>query len=208
MKESDADKRKYKADCTGCRISQRKNKNVKERGGIIELDGNWILNHYGSGEGFLGWLSLQPKDHILSLTDLSKNQVKSFISNIQNIDKGLRKFWSKNFKKDPIELVYMVYFFESLFEKGPDSYHLHMHLIPRPKSFRKLKIFSDVKCNTKSGNVIVEKITTEPIGWRIYLASKCSNFPPKYRVPKDKVGNNRAKKLMEFLRKTLPKNDC
>lgn len=190
--------------CMGCIISQGKNDNINKRGGIIKLDGDWILNHYGGGEGFLGWLSLQPNDHIVNLSDLSANQLKSFMPNIQNIDKVLRKFWSKNFKKDPIDMVYLVYFFESLFEKQPGSSHLHMHLIPRPKSFKKLKIFTDIACNTKLGNVIIEKTSTEPIGWRIYLASKCTDFPPEYKVPKNKEGDKKAQNLMDFLRSTLP----
>ena len=49
---------------------------MNERGGIIELDRDWTLNHYGGSEGFLGWVVLQPKYHRLDFADLTHQEVR------------------------------------------------------------------------------------------------------------------------------------
>jgi hypothetical protein len=41
----------YKDCCKGCDISREIDKRT---GGIIELEGDWILNHYAGPEGFFG----------------------------------------------------------------------------------------------------------------------------------------------------------
>jgi diadenosine tetraphosphate (Ap4A) HIT family hydrolase len=193
--------------CFGCMISNGQEKNVKKRGGIIKLKGDWILNHYGSSESFLGWLTLQPKNHLTYLSELSKYQASSLVTNIQNIDKALHDYWGKYFGTNELLLIYTVFLFESFLEKELGTCHLHLHLIPRTRSLDELKIFNDVTCNTKTGNMIIEKLTTTPTGWRIYLASKHPDFPSKYKVPSNKRGNKKASDLMKFLRKHLSTTD-
>jgi len=53
--------------------------------------------------------------------------------NIKQVDKALDNYWKEKFPHDPIERVYIVYFFESAFGKQPEEWHLHIHLIPRTK---------------------------------------------------------------------------
>ena len=117
--------------CAGCDISQGVHVDVNQRGGIVELDGNWILNHYGGSEGFLGWMALQPRFHRMELADLTPEEAAALGSNIQKVEAALRQYWLKNFPSDPIQRMYVVYFFESIFDPKPDKYHLHLHLIPR-----------------------------------------------------------------------------
>lgn len=123
----------YEERCKGCQLSQGLR---HPRGNIIvELDGDWILNHYGGNEGFLGWMALQPKLHRMDLTDLTPDEMKALGGNIQRVERALRSYWSFRFESDPIQRVYVVYFFESFFNSPPTEYHLHIHLIPVQKGW-------------------------------------------------------------------------
>jgi len=87
-----------------------------------------MLNHYSGAEGFLGWLAMQPIAHRLAMGKLSDKEAGALGPNIKRIEKALLKAWSKTFPKDPIQKLYVAYFFES------SGYHLHIHLIPRTRN--------------------------------------------------------------------------
>lgn len=189
---------RYKADCKGCGISKRRQKALKHLPCqiVIDLDGNWTLNHYGGDEDFLGWLALQPRYHRMELKDLRPNEAAALGGNIQDIDIALRSYWSTAFPKDPIERVYVVYFFEGVFDRPkPQPYHLHIHLIPRTKKFAHA-------LRTEDGSTIN--------AWDIYTLRKGKPaegmkapfmFPSKYQVKKkdDQNANNLMTYLSGFL---------
>lgn len=184
------DAEEYKDDCKGCKISR----GIEEpTGGIIKLDGNWIINHYGGDEGFLGWIALQSRFHRMELTDLSANEAKALGSNIQNIDVALRQYWSIHFQSDPIRRVYVVYFFESAFEESSDKYHLHIHLIPRTERFRPLSIRIE-----KTHGIEKVEDNVRLIAWNIHQLSKHQNFPQEYRI-----GRENVEALMTYLKAYL-----
>jgi diadenosine tetraphosphate (Ap4A) HIT family hydrolase len=124
----------YADPCSGCEISQGL-KSVP--GGVIKLPGDWVVNHYGGAEGFLGWLALQPRFHRMALSELTDRELQNLGPNIRSLDRGLSQYWRLRYPSDPVERVYVVYFFESEFESPPMArpYHLHIHIIPRFKSF-------------------------------------------------------------------------
>jgi diadenosine tetraphosphate (Ap4A) HIT family hydrolase len=182
----------YHEDCKGCKISRK----IREpRGGIIELDGNWILNHYSGGEGFLGWVILQPRYHRMELSELNTDEANELGKNIRNIDLALRQYWAIKFTKDPIRRVYVVYFFESAFEKSSDKYHLHIHLIPRTEKFRSL---STHVSKTKG---ISKEECVPLIAWNIHQLSEHQDFPPDYRTkPENEANTREVEALMTYLR--------
>lgn len=184
----------YKDSCKGCEISQRKGKRLKQWGGVITLDGGWLLNHGKGTEVFLGWVALQPKKHRESWAALSQKEAMTLGRNIRKIENGLREYWDKNFKKDPIERLYVVCFYES-------SSHLHIHIIPRPKSFERLIVCTDAR----SQNSEIENSTEEAWAWKTYLTSKCPAFPAAYKIHPETQGRQKAKKLMAHLRSYLKK---
>lgn len=126
----------YHKECKGCNISQGFDSEVDKRGGTIYLANEWLLNHYGAPEGFLGWMILQPRFHRMDLADLTTDEAVSMGKNIQRIDVALRQYWSITFPSDPIQRVYITYFHESVFgnvasNQLSQEWHLHIHLIPR-----------------------------------------------------------------------------
>ncbi|MFC1767939.1 hypothetical protein ACFLZ2_05310 [Candidatus Margulisiibacteriota bacterium] len=134
----------------------------KPVGDKISLKGGWELNHYQGEEGFLGWVALQVKrscSEVKDLADLRENELKALGPNIKDIDDKLRSYWKKNkaFRHDPIERVYVVYFFESGLEPN-NKHNLHIHLIPRPVSLQLMH------------------------GWKIYDATKQPEFPKRYKI--------------------------
>ena len=170
--------REYQKGCKGCAISQG---SEEPSGGTVHLEGGWLLNHYQGSEAFLGWLAMQPKLHAMELSDLNEAELKSLGPNTTLIDKALRAYWVEHHKEDPIERVYVVYFFESAHEWPPSKYHLHVHLIARPQSLRGLQ---------SNG----ESLT----GWRLCDVKKHSSFPLRYRPTQHSVSN-----LMDALRQSL-----
>jgi len=148
----------------GCDISREFEKKL---GGIVELDGGWIVNHYAGPEGFLGWLALQPRYHKKDFASLEKNETEALGRNIQNIDMALRQYWSIRFPEDPIEKVYLVYFHES------EEYHLHIHIISRSRK-------------------LGQDNPSEKAAWKICTLAPCwNNFPEEYRLrAKETKGND------------------
>ncbi len=179
----------YEEDCKGCIRSQGTEDENKLWGGIVKLNGDWILNHYMGEEGFLGWMILQPRCHRMKLADLKSNELSSLGENIQKIDIALGNYWKKYF--EPLERVYVVYFFESVYAKPePEKFHMHIHLISRPKSFDKL---------LREYNVSNSIESSSPNAWRIPTLTKYKDmFPEKYIKNKEKVTN-----LMSYLKDIL-----
>jgi len=179
----------YKSCCRGCKISQ----GIEElTGGIIELDGNWILNHYSSEEGFLGWMALQPRFHRMELKDLTADETRALGGNIQNIDIALRQYWAIRFRDDLIQRVYLVYFFEST------GYHLHIHLVPRTKKFYELEAEGcSVLKEKKDCPLLFAPLNKYKfIAWNICRINKHKKFPQRYQTKK---GNKKSEKEVEAL---------
>jgi len=184
-------KKQHVDDCKGCNISQRCEEELEDLPSriVIDLPGDWTLNHYGSSEGFLGWLALQPRYHRMEIKDLSPNEAAALGGNIQDIDIALRQYWSIHIPEDPIERVYVVYFFESVFDEPKrELYHLHIHLIPRTKKF------ADSLRLTK-------KDVSEIVGWNIHTLQAMKGelaIPSKYQVKGEGMQQN-AENLMTYL---------
>jgi hypothetical protein len=53
-----------KDSCRGCNIAEPQYRPV---GDVIKVGKYWLLNQYWGGEGFLGWLALQPREHRMQL---------------------------------------------------------------------------------------------------------------------------------------------
>jgi diadenosine tetraphosphate (Ap4A) HIT family hydrolase len=175
----------YKADCKGCQLSRGDIK-PDVGGEIINLEGDWTLNHYGGSEGFLGWMALQPRYHRIELSELSGDEVQALGGNIQKIDLALRQYWALKFEDDLIERVYVVYFAESTVNPGA-TWHQHIHLIPRPRSLGQL-----LRGYSKDKSVEA---------WRTPKLRPCEkNFPKRYLVGKG-CPNERA--LMTYLKEQL-----
>jgi hypothetical protein len=173
--------RNFEAGCHGCKRSQNLDGCL---GGIIEFQGDWILNHYQDQQSFLGWLALQPKYHRMDFCELTPIEASSLGINIKNIQIALREYWETYFLRDPIKRIYIVYFFESEFDlPKPTDFHLHIHLIPRTEEMDRL-----LREQVKDGSTIN--------AWKIHCINR-SGQPP-YPIDRVTVGN-----LMNFLRDKL-----
>jgi hypothetical protein len=89
------DKKEYEEDCERCDISQR---SILLPGGIIELQGDWILTQYNEKESFLGWMVLQPRYHRRELTDLMKDEGDFFVKSIQGLTRPCASIGPPNFR--------------------------------------------------------------------------------------------------------------
>ncbi len=186
--------------CKGCAISREDCSEelvvrIGHHGGILRV-GKWVLHHYtprDPNEGFLGWLTLQPYEHREKLSHLSDRERESdgeqeeFGGILAAIEEALDAYWKKEFLKDPLEHVYVAYFQES-------SKHFHVHIVPRPKSFKDLHVC--IKACSKFEEI--KKTAEEPIGWYIHLASSCPGFPDRYRR-----NEQNTKRLMDYLKAKL-----
>ena len=175
--------KEYKDSCKGCDISR---KIEKKPGEIIDLEGDWILNHYAGDEGFLGWMALQPRFHRMKFTVLNDDEARALGINIQNINMALCKYWSVHFPNDPIEKLYVIYFHES------EEYHMHIHLIPRTKE-------------------LGGEDPTAYMAWKTSERTNTEPFPPEYRVKDPKGGwieDQKVEALMSYFRETLSKSSA
>jgi hypothetical protein len=126
-------KKEYKDGCEGCDISRG---SILLPGGVIELQGDWIVNHYDGQEGFLGWMVLQPRYHRMELSDLTKDEIDLLGKNFQDVDRALHQYWSVKFPDDPIERIYVASISESkeLHDNVQDIvYSYNGHDIVNPK---------------------------------------------------------------------------
>lgn len=180
----------YDDTCSGCEISQ----GVRPVAGkVAALPGDWTVNQYGGGEGYLGWLALQPRYHRTRLTDLAPGEVTALGSNLQALDRVLTQYWTLQFPDDPIDRVYVAYFYESAFEDPPEPkpYHLHIHVIPR---FRSL---------ARPGALRIKKGTqTWNDAWQVPHLAERMMIPEPY-ARHSPMWENRATTLMDYLRHEL-----
>lgn len=136
-------------DCKGCEVAQ----GYGTVGVVVTLPGGWTLNHYSGREGYLGWLALQPCEHVTTFADLNEGELRALGPNIHKIENVLSGYWRRVFR-DRIERLYIVYFYE-----GCGPYHLHMHLIPR---------FASLDDETLQA-------------WNAPRATRCARFPAQYQ---------------------------
>jgi len=171
--------------CQGCAISQG---HSRTPGGIVvPLENDWIVSHYGGGEGFLGWLALSTRYHRMEIPELTHQEAAALGPNIQRVDNALKAYWSKEFEFDPIERMYTLYLMEGTFDTPyPSPYHLHIHIIPRPR-----KLGALLREDMMFGGTTIN-------AWKIPFLYKRHDFPSEYRRTEDT-----ARKLMEFLREHI-----
>lgn len=171
MSEKD---QRYDLKCKGCDISRGKGKPPV---GKSIKQGDWILNHYGGEEGYLGWLALQPNRHVMAFSDLSDKELEQFGLIIAKVDRALSDYWKRTFPGDAVKRLYINYFFEA-----DDGYHLHLRLIPRFATMDK-----------RLG------------AWNVPDATKSALFPPQYRrqYPDDPVFRAKVFHLMDDLQAQL-----
>jgi hypothetical protein len=84
----------YDQHCAGCQRAQGLH---SIPGGVIGLPGDWSVSHYAGGEGFLGWLALQPRFHRDRLQDLTKEELLALGPNLRALDFGLTEYWKLQF---------------------------------------------------------------------------------------------------------------
>ena len=182
------DSSQYDAKCLGCDRSQGFDDTP---GGIVKLAGDWVVNQYCGEEGFLGWLALQPRYHRMALSQLTLEEAQTLGPNIKALDAALCGYWSHDFPDDPIDRVYVVYFFESEFTepRKEKDFHLHVHLIPRFRSLA--RALSRTKDNVTWND-----------GWRIPCLKDNGAIPEPYQL---KAENRviRATSVMNYIR-----NEC
>ena len=107
------------------------------------------------------------------------------------IDTLLTEYWQENFKNDPVERVYVVYVFESVFDEPPSKFHLHIHLIPRFMSLDPLLR----ECPQRRTD---PRYPSTINAWTIPFITSREQFPRQYRTEQAHV-----KALMRWLRSRL-----
>ena len=160
--------------CTGCKYSRGRDEEGKKVQ-VVHLRGGWCVNHYRGGEGYLGWLALQPREHRCSIAKLTSKERTSLGQNIWDLDRAIAKYWARQFQ-ERIARLYFVYFFESA---RTHPFHLHVHLIPR-----------------------FERMEGRLRAWSAPRATLHATFPDRYRPTHASFEQEKAS-LMEFLRKEL-----
>jgi len=179
----------YDQHCAGCQRAQGLH---SIPGAVIGLPGDWSVSHYAGGEGFLGWLALQPRFHRDRLQDLTKAELLALGPNLRALDFGLTEYWKLQFPDDLFQRVYVVYFFEAAFETPPpkEQFHLHIHVIARSGT-----IGEQLKC-TRGGASWVD-------GWQTPQLTPCGKVPERYSK-ESPMWAQRVSQLMEYLRHELP----
>ena len=155
---------------------------------LIPLKGDWILNHYGGNDTYLGRLALATKCHIEDWKDLD-TQLEPLGKNIKIINECLYNYWednSKEFKGDKIEQIYTVYLNEEPYKNGhyteselKERLHVHLHILPRTIKMRE--------------NLYNPK---QDLGWHLKDYVCC--FPEYYQL-RDEKNYLEAKRLMDYL---------
>lgn len=180
--------KKFNECCNSCKLSR--GQDPKNRI-IINLQGDWILNHYNGSEGFLGWLALQPRYHYMGIAELGDDETNTIGNNFANIIKCLKNYKEGVFSNHEIERVYVIFFGEGCFDRPkPSCYHMHFHIIPR------LKCFDDFLREYDSLN------NSSINAWNIYKLSSLEIFRKKFKEfigrPEDEI-----RRLMMYMEKCL-----
>jgi diadenosine tetraphosphate (Ap4A) HIT family hydrolase len=176
---------RYDPNCAGCHTSQDRR---PIPGGVVSLPGDWIVNQYCGGEGWLGWLALQPRFHRESIQEVTTQELAALGRNIQSLDAALTAYWTLQFPSDAVPRIYLVYFFESAFEEPEpkERFHLHMHVIPRFAS-----LADALRCR--------EGEATWVDGWRTPRLARENKVPEPY-AKTSPMWNARVTSLMDYLR--------
>lgn len=176
-------------ECECCKILRGGGCVYQAKEYIVELEGGWVLNHRGVGKKtYLGCLILQPKSHRVDFGDLSMKEATILGINIQRINHSLRQYWGQNYRDDPVERVYVVYFNETPFDKKVldtkrlEASHVHLHMLVRTK---------------KMGGGDPSNI----VGWKILDEDTIKSYPPAYQCLKE--DDDRVKQLMSYLKESL-----
>jgi diadenosine tetraphosphate (Ap4A) HIT family hydrolase len=123
--------------CKGCQIGENTElgKSCVPLGKVIGLEGGWVLTHSGEKErNYLGHLILQPKAHRMDMDELTDDESNYLGLHIRSITKALKDYWKSTFPLDTLERVYVIYFWETAFQKTfQGEWHLHIHLFPRTR---------------------------------------------------------------------------
>lgn len=142
--------------CISCQYARGR---TTPLGGVVNMDA-WALTHYAGPEGYLGWLAAFPQRHVTTWSDLRSSELGKVGALVRMAEAGLRRYFHR-VHADPLERVYLVYFYESAFE--PDcAYHMHCHLIPRTQT-----------------------MPLEGRGWGAPRAATLPAFPPRYAPSSD-----------------------
>ena len=129
----------------------------------------------------------------MALSELTPSEAAAMGPNVQVLDEILTRYWTLEFPSDPVERVYVVYFFESEFTrpKPKELWHLHIHVIPRPHDLAEDGLLRV----TKNG-------ATWSDGWRLPHITDKDAFPKRYRLTPDNCVA-RSSKLMDYIRHEL-----
>lgn len=177
--------------CICCKIANGCGEGYQEI--AVELEGGWVLNHFGGGETYLGQLVLGTKCHRPDWGDISLKEATTLGINIQRINHSLRQYWIHNYPEDPIELVHVAYLNESPYINGfsgvelLEQLHVHIHLLTRTRKIGKALGY----CKDK-------------IGWHLVDKDCVDKFPPEYKV--SDINDKKVFCLMHSLEKSLGYN--
>ncbi len=120
-------------DCRGC---LRASGQEEVDGGRILLGTHWTVNHYDDRDGFLGWLVVQPIQHRMVSSELTKKELQEFGVVTCRLENALKVSYDKIYPGDKVKIIYLVRLGESTLGRRP-QWHLHYHMIPRTASVKK-----------------------------------------------------------------------
>ncbi len=105
-------------------------------GGIILLGRHWMVNHYqNKEESFLGWLVMQPVEHRMTSSEMTRPELEEFGVVSERLEGALRRSLEAMVSDDPVGIVYLVRLGESTLAT-PAEWHLHWHMVPRTASMK------------------------------------------------------------------------
>ena len=120
-------------ECRGCR---RRLGLEDIDGGIVLLGRHWMVNHYqDKEESFLGWLVMQPVEHRMLASEMTRRELEEFGVVAERLEDALRRSLDAMFPDDPVGIVYLVRLGESTLAARP-VWHLHWHMVPRTASMK------------------------------------------------------------------------
>ncbi len=129
-------------DCISCKWNRGEWEPRKgPQGGIYRLRDypEWYVNHYGGG--YVGWLVLQPKECVHQIARIkNSNTLEQMGRAIKVVAAGMITIWPKEFSGNRLQRVHTVSFMESPsdYPSPSESFHVHIHLIPRSERIGKL----------------------------------------------------------------------
>ncbi len=90
-------------------------------GGIILLGRHWMVNHYqDQNESFLGWLVMQPVEHRMTASEMTRPELEEFGVVSERLETALRRSLDAMVPDDPVGIVYLVRLGESTLATQPE----------------------------------------------------------------------------------------